>query len=72
MAVKKPTPKKKYYTTAEANATLPLVCAIVRDISELARDLKDRYERLTRLLPSGRVLAGDSWSEEVQHMARRL
>ena len=32
--------------SSEANATLPLLRAIVRDITELARDLRDRHERL--------------------------
>ena len=37
---------KKYYTVAEANAALPLVKAIVRDITELASDLRERQGRL--------------------------
>jgi hypothetical protein len=41
--------KKKYYTAAEANAALPLVRAIIRDVTELARELRDRHERLTNL-----------------------
>lgn len=67
MASEKP-PRKKYYTAAEANATLPLVRAIVRDVAELARDLKDRYERLARLTPPGRDSIGEAWAEEVRHM----
>ena len=41
--------KKKYYTVAEANATLPLVRSILRDITELAVDLQERHNRLARL-----------------------
>lgn len=40
---------KKFYTPAEANAALPLVRVIVRDITELAAQLRDRHQRLTHL-----------------------
>ena len=36
----------RYFTTEEANAMLPLVKVIVRDISDLANDLVDRKTRL--------------------------
>jgi len=48
MAIKDKT-KKKYYTVAEANATLPLLRSILRDITELAFDLQARYELLADL-----------------------
>src|SRR4051812_45106551 len=41
--------KKKYYTVDEANATLPLLRAILRDVTTLANELRDRYQRLARL-----------------------
>jgi hypothetical protein len=41
--------KPKLYTIDEANAMLPLLRSILRDITELATDLRDRYERLVRL-----------------------
>jgi hypothetical protein len=47
-AVRQPLPGKKYFTVTEANSMLPLVRAIVRDITELARDLRERHERLSR------------------------
>ena len=68
MAVKKPMRRKKYYTVAEANAALPLVRVVVRDIAELARDLRDRHERLTRLQPSERGVLGDAYHEELQQV----
>jgi len=68
MAVPKSRSKKKYYTAREANATLPLVRAIVRDITDLARDLQDRHERLSRVTPPGRQTIGEPWAEELRHM----
>jgi len=66
MAVKKPVQGKKYFTVTEANAALPLVGVIVRDITELARDLRERHERLARVRPSERGTLGDAHREEVQ------
>ncbi len=51
MTARKPRLGKKYFTVSEANATLPLVRAIVRDITELATELRERHERLERLRP---------------------
>jgi hypothetical protein len=42
-------PRKKYYTVAEANATLPLLRVILRDVTKLANDLRERYQRLAHL-----------------------
>jgi len=55
MKTKKSSSKKKYFTVAEANSALPLARAIVKDIASLARDLRERHERLTRLKPNDRV-----------------
>jgi hypothetical protein len=41
--------KKKYYTAEQANATLPLLRLIVRDITVLAHALNEQHRRLTRL-----------------------
>src|SRR5207249_6700547 len=59
---------KKYYSVAQANATLPLVRAIVRDITELARDLQERYERLARAQPPGNVRPAEVYQEELQQV----
>jgi hypothetical protein len=40
---------KKFFTPEQANATLPLVRAIVRDIVELDRAMNERLERLARI-----------------------
>lgn len=68
MAVKKPKLAKKYYSVAEANAALPLVRAIVRDIADLARELRERHERLTRLRPNDRGVLGEAYNEELQYV----
>ena len=41
--------KRRYYTLEEANATLPLLRVILRDIPALAVDLRGQYERLVRM-----------------------
>jgi hypothetical protein len=41
--------KKKYYTADQANATLPLLRLIVRDITVLAHTLNEQHRRVTRL-----------------------
>jgi hypothetical protein len=69
MAPSKPVTGKKYFTAAQANATLPLVRAIVRDITALARDLRDRHERLARVRAKqehGHL--GDAYQEELQQV----
>ena len=49
MKTANPKKQSKRYTLTEANAMLPLLRSILRDVTALAHDLKDRYERLTRL-----------------------
>ena len=41
---------RKIFTPAEANATLPLVSAIVSDLVDLSRELTERRQRLTLLV----------------------
>jgi hypothetical protein len=58
-------PGKKYFTVAEANATLPLVRAVVRDITELARGWRERQERLNRIQPGKRGSLSEAHQEEL-------
>jgi hypothetical protein len=67
MAPPRPGPAKKFFSVGEANSTLPLVRAIVRDITELAGQLRDRHERLARLRPGGRGALSEAHQEELKH-----
>ena len=64
MKAAKKSKNKKYYTVEEANAMLPLLRSILRDITELAADLKQRHERLAKV----KVPAGGPYSEEVERV----
>jgi hypothetical protein len=57
---------KKYFTVGEANATLPLVRSIVKDVIDLAARQRDRQERLTRFGGRGRGVVQDAYQEELQ------
>jgi hypothetical protein len=65
MATKRDSTGRKYYTVAEANATLPLVRAVVTDITALARDLHERHERLTHIAPARRGALTEAHREEL-------
>jgi hypothetical protein len=67
MAAPKRRRAQKYFSVAEANAILPLLRSILRDVTALARDLRDRHERLTRVKPVSRSLA-DAYKEELQQI----
>jgi hypothetical protein len=66
MAASKSVLEKKYFTPAEANATLPLVRVIVRDIMDLAQELRDRQDRLARVQPPEKGVILDAHREELQ------
>ena len=63
--------QKKTYTVAEANAMLPLLRVILRDITTLANDLRERYERLQRMQEHGGKLDA-AHQEEVQHLVEEF
>jgi hypothetical protein len=56
--------RKRYFTVGEANATLPYLRAVLRDVTELARELRERHERLVRLRPGERGLS-EAHQEEI-------
>jgi hypothetical protein len=62
---------KKFYTPAEANASLPLVRAIVRDITTLAEDLLQRQDRLSRAQEERGTMTA-AYQEEWKHFQEEL
>ena len=63
-----PSDYKKLFTVDEANAALPLVRAIMKDLSELSREVIERRQRLQHLspahsAPSGKGSSGKGPSE---------
>lgn len=66
-ATRRPKKKKKTYTLQEANAMLPLLRVILRDVTTLAGELRERYERLIRLKQAKGL--DRAHEEEVQQLA---
>ncbi len=64
-------PRKKFFTPAQANAMLPLVSRIVRDIAELANDLRGRHQQMRRLTKKMNELEA-SHSDEVRNLEVEL
>jgi hypothetical protein len=63
---------RKHFSVREANATLPLVSAIVRDLTELAREVVQRRERLSDLPRVGGADSDDPYGAEVAQVAEDL
>jgi hypothetical protein len=68
------TPKthRKHFTVEQANAMLPLVRAIVKDLSDLSRDVIDRRERLAHLQAGRNGQSTDVYSEELTQIEEEL
>lgn len=64
--------EKKYFTVEEANAALPLVRAICRDLSRLSREVVERRERLSLLLEGRDSERSDLYSEELSQIEDEL
>jgi hypothetical protein len=62
----------RLFTVDEANARLPLVRAITKDLSNLARDLVERRQRLDSLLAGRKVSPTDVYSDELAEMYKAI
>jgi hypothetical protein len=62
----------KSFTVEEANATLPLVRAIVKDLTELSRVVIQRRERLSSLPPVRPRDANNPYREELAQIEEEL
>jgi hypothetical protein len=67
-----PKTNRKYFTVERANAMLPLVRAIVKDLAELSRDVIDRRDRLAHLLAGRNGQSTDVYSEELVQIEEEL
>jgi hypothetical protein len=64
--------KRRLFTVEEANAMLPLVRAIVGDLSRLSKDVVERRERLGHLAANRDARVSDAYSEEVAEIEAEL
>lgn len=62
----------KVFSVLQANATLPLVRQIARDMVELSTDMEDRRERLTHLMSGRDMSSGDPYDDELAEMQSNL
>ena len=60
----------KIFTVEEANARLPLVRVIVSDLMQLATELSDRRERLSRLSRKRSGGSSDVYQAEVEQVEK--
>lgn len=68
----KPWKNRKVFTVEQANAALPLVRAITKDLAELSRDVIERRERLSLLLKGRERDNRDLYGEELAQIQEEL
>ena len=64
--------QRKIFTPAEANATLPLVSAIVSDLVDLSRELTERRQRLALLQVGKAGNPHDPYHEELVQVQEEM
>ncbi|MDZ4819806.1 MAG: DUF2203 domain-containing protein [Planctomycetota bacterium] len=64
--------KPKLFTVEQANAMLPLVRAIVKDLADLSRDVIERRERLSFLVSGQEQSSSDLYSDELVQIEDEL
>ena len=64
--------QRKIFTPAEANATLPLVRAIVADLVDLSRELTERRQRLSLLMGDKTSDSRDPYHEELVQVEKDM
>ena len=67
-----PSNKPRTFTARQANATLPLVGAIVSDLVQLARDVAERRQRLADLTGGRPRHPTDPYQEELAQIAQQF
>lgn len=70
--VRKRSRRRECFTVEEANATLPLVRAIVFDLSDLSREVIDRRQRLSFLLSGHDPNDRDLYHQELMQVEKDL
>ncbi|HVU90463.1 MAG TPA: DUF2203 domain-containing protein [Pirellulales bacterium] len=63
---------RKIFTVESANASLPLVRAIVNDLAQLSREVVERRERLALLLAGRERSPQDAYGEELSQIEEEL
>ena len=62
----------RVFTLAEANAMLPLVRAIARDLVRLSREVVERHQRVEHLKAGRSITMGDPYDEELAQIDDEL
>lgn len=65
-------PSRKVFTAQQANAALPLVRAIMRDVVHLAREVAERRHRVTALSAGRASRPKDVYAEELAQAEEEL
>jgi hypothetical protein len=64
--------RRKYFTVEQANAMLPLVRVIAKDLVDLSREVVERRERLAHLMAGRNGRSNDVYREELSQIEEEL